>query len=282
MNLLSANKHDTPDKKHKFFILEIGREKESYPYCFYNEAGVDLYTFIEHLKKTAQKAAEILVKKYTKTLNSNCGIVDDFTIHFNAVEHMVDFGYKKFEPQFIVLEDNPYNFNFDSPTIRSKGNLEIEIAAKEDFGVFMFSAWDGSYHDSIRNKFFNSANSYTLAHSIVLDEFNKTSDKINECKLKNENNENTELIEKELASIVKQFFDTVNEMLNKNGFKEVHSHNSFLYCNYKFTKKLIPVIGEDNYRKLVAFNEEIHILQKNSINNKPKIESKNSNIDLPF
>jgi len=166
--------------------------------------------------------------------------------------------------------------------LRNKDNNVAQISEKDDFGVFIFSEWDGLYHDSIRNRFFHPANSFALAHSIVLNEFNKTSDKIAEYKKTHKNFENTEIIEAELALYIKQFYDAINEQLNKNEFKEVFFHNTFLYCNYNFSEKLIPVIGEYNYRRLLAFNEEIKILQMNFNANRPQIENNDSSIDLPF
>jgi hypothetical protein len=47
-------------------------------------------------------------------------------------------------------------------------------------------------------------------------------------------------------------------------------------------EKIFTVIGEYNYRILLAFNEEIKILQMNFNANRPQIENNDSSIDLPF
>lgn len=282
INLLSDSELDNPDKKHNFFIIEIGREKESYHYYFYNEAGVDLTIFLDHIKKTAQKAASILVNQYTNNLNLNCKKVDDFTIHFNAIEHMIDFGYEKFEPPYIILEDNPFNFNMDSLLFRNKNKANEQNLEKDNFVVFLLSEWDGFYHDSIKNQFFYSNNSFPLAHSIVLSEFKEISNKISNQNKTQLNNENGNLVVKELESLLKQFFQNVNDQLLKNGFNKVFFHNTFLYCNYSFSDKLITVIGEDNYERLKAFNQEIDRLNKSSSAHNPPIDNDDNDLDLPF
>ena len=155
--------------KHQYLILEIGREKESYSTFFYHKDGVDLNTFISDTNKSLKSAAEFFIK-LMQTQNGK--EIDDFDLHFKAIQMLSEFGYILFEPHSISFTNMGFfggEFDLDTSARHLIGEDELlfDFSSENDHNFFVYSSWNGLNESLVRNIFFRTNNNLETAYDWV-------------------------------------------------------------------------------------------------------------------
>ena len=276
------NPDDQPQNKHHFFILEIGREKESYAHFFYNEIEFSLHEFMIQIDFCVKKAAEYLIANNSK-INKK---ISDFTLLFKSLDFITEFGYKSFEPNFATFEDRDLEFQMTNSIYNFKGEDELiyDYKSKNEYNIFIISLWDGIYHDAIKRRFFLFTDSLNEAFNITEGKFIQILKNINEFKKTQVdycNNDSLEMIN----NIKGKYYEDIAHELIKTGLKEIYFHGLFCGCRHSLSPHIESTVGKVIYEKLVNYNEkyeERNIIETNKDSTTDRTKFNNDEDDLPF
>jgi hypothetical protein len=256
MNMDTDYSKDTRQSKHNFFILEIGREKESYPHYFYNERSINYDDFELHINSCVKKSAEKIIS-LGGTFNKK---ISDFDLLFGSLEFLNAYGYKKFEPNFVFFENRDFDFSIESSFSVSKGEaaLDYDFASKNEYRIFELAVGDGIYYDAIKRHLFLCPNSLSDVFNIANNKFRKIAQDLMEFTRTHSDLEadNSSVI---LNSIKGDFFDEICVELIESGIEEIHFHHSFCGCRHSFSPHFIALLGSENYENIIRHNNQYGI-----------------------
>ena len=229
--------------KYNWFVLQYGREKESYYALMYHPTPHSINRFLSHFDDAIVLAAHRLIEEGTTTHLS------DFLLSELAIEEMNKFLYEKVQPEAsLFFQDESASLPPDEQPLESPISLSIEKSYEGFNTLVHVQFFDGLYYDSIRNQLYD---------------IEKIPRKIFE-RLENSLRENIAQINHNLiSSNLKEGFDlfsNVKVYFEQTNAKAIPICDVFINCTHQISVRNFELIGAeklDTLLELVSSNQLI-------------------------
>lgn len=235
--------------KHNWFILQYGREKETYFCLIYHPNPHSINRFVSHFEDAIVLAAQRLIKEGTTTYLS------DFLLSELAIEEMNRFLYKKIQPEVSVFfVDKSASFE---AAVTNKLHLEQPILltfeqSYEDFNSLVHvQFFDGFYYDSIRNQLYDVEK---IPIAFFENCMRETQAQMNEILVLGNENECVDL------------FAKVEAQFEQMGAKAVPICTVFINCTHQISARNFELIGEETVNVLLDLSNRNQATRKENFN----------------
>jgi hypothetical protein len=240
--------------KYNWFVLQYGREKESYYALMYHPTPHSINRFLSHFDDAIVLAAHRLIEEGTTTHLS------DFLLSELAIEEMNKFLYEKVQPEAsLFFQDESASLPHNEQHLESPISLAID-QSNEGFNTLVHILFfDGLYNDAIRSQLYDLEKTPidTLENSL-----RESISQINASHISGNLNQGFDI------------FTTVEAHLTQMNAKAIPICDVFINCTHQISARNFELIGEEIVDALLG------IISRNQ---KARIENIDlDKEDLPF
>lgn len=243
--------------KYNWFVLQYGREKESYGALIYHPTPHSISRFVSHFEDAIILAAQRLIEEGTATHLS------DFLLSEIAIEEMNRFLYEKVQPEAsLFFQDESASLPPDEQPLESPITLAIEHSYEGLNTLVQVQFFDGLYYDSIRNQLYDVEKIPQNILETLENSLRENIAQINQSLISGNLQGGFDLF-----SNVKAFFEQMNA-------KVIPICDVFINCTHQISARNFELIGEETLDTLLG------IISKNQVARKKNIDFDKE--DLPF
>jgi hypothetical protein len=240
--------------KYNWFVLQYGREKESYYALMYHPTPHSINRFLSHFDDAIVLAAHRLIEEGTTTHLS------DFLLSELAIEEMNKFLYEKVQPEAsLFFQDESASLPHNEQHLEPPISLAID-QSNEGFNTLVHILFfDGLYNDAIRSQLYDLEKTPidTLENSL-----RESISQINASHISGNLNQGFDI------------FTTVEAHLTQMNAKAIPICDVFINCTHQISARNFELIGEEIVDALLG------IISRNQ---KARIENIDlDKEDLPF